>query len=195
MKTRFFTLAVVALFALVLGCKKEEEAETIPLPTIDFTSQEDTFGGVQFKLIATNATSRRWDFGDGSTDTTTNPFHVYKRNGFFTVKLEATGPGGTANLVRDVVVTGVRGRASFFKSSGTAALEIYIDEALTAAGVLNSNAPVAIPACGGTGTFPVDKLKEGSHTYTAREQLVRDPKVYKGTITVKGGECLPVKIL
>lgn len=195
MKTRFFTLAMVALFALVLGCKKEEAPEVIPPPTVDFTSQEDTFGGVQYKLIATNATSRRWDFGDGSSDTTANPFHVYKRNGFFTVKLEATGPGGTANLVRDVTVSGVRGRATFWKDKGTRSLEIFVDDEKDAAGTVPVNQTKAVTTCDVTGTVNVSKLKEGSHKYLARETGVLTPTSYTGTFTVKAGECTPVKIL
>ncbi|MBC7891902.1 MAG: hypothetical protein H7Y12_06810 [Sphingobacteriaceae bacterium] len=191
MKTRFFTLAVVALFALMLGCKKEKEAE--PLPTITFTSAEDTFGGVQFITTATNANSYRWTFGDGTTDTTANPFHVFPKNGFFTVKVEATGPGGTTSFVLDVIVAGVRGRASFWKSSGTRSLELFVDDEFVGTVVINQTK--AVTTCDAAGTVTISKLKEGTHTYLARETTVLIPKKYEGTFSVKGGECLPVKLL
>ncbi|MCX6292397.1 MAG: PKD domain-containing protein, partial [Bacteroidetes bacterium] len=42
--------------------------------------------------IPSNA-SYSWDFGDGSTSTSSNPFHVFQNSNFFTVQLTATANG------------------------------------------------------------------------------------------------------
>jgi len=57
-------------------------------------------------------TSRKWDFGDGSSSTEEDPIHQYKvtpgREGTYTVILEVTGPKGTSRLAKvwDVHVRG-----------------------------------------------------------------------------------------
>ncbi len=57
-------------------------------------------------------TSRKWDFGDGTSSTEQNPIHQYKttpgREGTYTVILEVSGPKGTSSMskVWDVHVRG-----------------------------------------------------------------------------------------
>ena len=43
-----------------------------------------------------SATTWAWDFGDGQTSTIKNPGHSYSAPGTYTVKLTATGPGGSS---------------------------------------------------------------------------------------------------
>ncbi len=45
-------------------------------------------------------TGRSWDFGDGTTDTSLNPTHVYAQNGVYTVRLTVTGAEGPTVLAR-----------------------------------------------------------------------------------------------
>jgi PKD repeat protein len=50
---------------------------------------------VQFTDLSTGTiTSRLWDFGDGSIDSSKNPLHDYTKTGSFSVKLVVVGPGG-----------------------------------------------------------------------------------------------------
>ena len=68
-------------------------------PVADF-SGSPTSGSAPLTVTFTDnssgsITSRLWDFGDGSTSTSTNPNHTYSSNGIYTVKLTITGPGGS----------------------------------------------------------------------------------------------------
>jgi PKD repeat protein len=184
MKKFAFTLLV---FVGLAACKKDSE----PAPTVDFVAVEDNYGGVQFTTTSLNATTFNWKFSDGTTETGPSPFHVFPRNGFFTVNLEVTGPGGTTTLTRDVAVTGVRGKASFWKSSGSRSLELYVDD--TYVGVVIVNYPKGVTTCDAAGTALASGLKEGEHKYYAKEQGVF-PAAYQGTFSVVGGECKPIKI-
>ncbi|MEW5766794.1 MAG: PKD domain-containing protein [bacterium] len=51
-------------------------------------------------LSAGNVTAWSWDFGDGQTSTSQNPFHTYTDPGTFTVSLTATGPCGSDTQTR-----------------------------------------------------------------------------------------------
>lgn len=184
MKKLAFTLFVLLV---LVACKKDTE----PAPTVDFVAVEDNYGGVQFTTTSLNATSFNWKFSDGLTETGPNPFHVFPRNGFFTVNLEATGPGGTTTLTRDVGVSGVRGKATFWKSGGSRSLELYVDD--TYAGVIITNYPKGVTGCDVAGGAQAINLREGEHKYYAREQGVF-PSVYQGTFTVLGGECKQIKV-
>ncbi len=48
--------------------------------------------------------SLRWDFGDGGTDTTASPTHVFQAEGNYTVRLEVTGPDGTRSSKSQTVM-------------------------------------------------------------------------------------------
>jgi PKD repeat protein len=63
---------------------------------------------VAFTNSSTNAASYVWDFGDGSTGTTTAPIHTYTTAGNYTAKLYATNGCGTDSLVRsqEIAITG-----------------------------------------------------------------------------------------
>lgn len=51
-----------------------------------------------------NATTYQWDFGDGQTSTEQNPQHTYTQGKTYTIKLTATGPGGSSMLTKDVSI-------------------------------------------------------------------------------------------
>ncbi len=51
-----------------------------------------------------NATSYQWDFGDGQTSIEQNPQHTYTQGKAYTIKLTATGAGGSSMLTKDVSV-------------------------------------------------------------------------------------------
>ena len=69
-------------------------------------------------------TSRLWDFGDGSTDTTTNPVHSYQTAGSYSVTLNVTGPGGedTKTMTNLINVTAVPPTATVVKVTPPSAI-------------------------------------------------------------------------
>lgn len=73
---------------------------TLPPPPVAGFSATPQSGfpplGVYFSDESTGEiTGRTWDFGDGNSDTSTNPVHAYETSGLYSVKLTVTGPGGT----------------------------------------------------------------------------------------------------
>jgi PKD repeat protein len=57
---------------------------------------------VSFMDSSLNAVSYRWDFGDGTTDTTSNPMHTYAEGGLYDVRLIASNFCNSDTLVRQV---------------------------------------------------------------------------------------------
>lgn len=53
---------------------------------------------VNFTNLSLNAVSYEWHFGDGTTDTTANPVHVYQDSGSFTVSLYAVDSSGCTSV-------------------------------------------------------------------------------------------------
>ncbi len=100
------------------------------LPVVGFNSQT---AGLSVVLTNTsiNADSYKWNFGDGSTSTETNPTHNYGTTGTFTVTLEATNPCGTVVFSSTVEILGTAPLAGFSVSenNGCAPLMVnYIDQ-------------------------------------------------------------------
>ncbi len=75
----------VALFLMDMATFKMDEA-------ITFTNQSE------------NAKSYAWDFGDSKKSTDENPTHTYSSTGDFTIKLIATGNGGTDSISKTISV-------------------------------------------------------------------------------------------
>ncbi len=74
---------------------------------------------VNFTNGASNYTSFRWDFGDGSTSSALNPSHFYANPGTYNAVLSATGPGGcTSERTKKIVVRGPQGTFSYPQTTG-----------------------------------------------------------------------------
>ncbi len=100
-------LSVFAISFFLFGCSKDTPAPAAPTPIADFsyTGANVTAPAiVQFTNNSTNATSYTWDFGDGSTSTNANPSHNYAAGGVFSVKLTATGAGGSNTITKSVTL-------------------------------------------------------------------------------------------
>jgi PKD repeat protein len=71
----------------------------------DFTFSIASVYLATFTNTSTNATAYLWDFGDAtnSTSAATTLTHQYNAAGPFTVKLKATGPGGTDSCSAQIV--------------------------------------------------------------------------------------------
>ena len=63
-------------------------------------------------------TTSLWNFGDGSSSTSTSPSHDYSLPGIYTVTLSVSGPGGSHSLVRSNYINAyglrVSGRAQYW---------------------------------------------------------------------------------
>jgi PKD repeat protein len=60
---------------------------------------------VQFTNLSTGSiTGLQWNFGDGTTSSEINPTHRFNNPGAYSVTLTATGPGGTSNVTRQILV-------------------------------------------------------------------------------------------
>ena len=59
---------------------------------------------VTFTDESSDATSREWDFGDGSGSAERDPEHAYLVPGDYTVRLTVVGPGGADAVDRVVSV-------------------------------------------------------------------------------------------
>lgn len=113
-KTKLTLIVAVALFA-AMACKKED---TTPNPVANFTitSNDSLFSNETFAFTNTseNATTYRWDFGDGTFVTTTNATKNYTTfnpiltavNGYNTVviKLTAKNAKGDSSVVTKNIV-------------------------------------------------------------------------------------------
>ncbi len=76
------------------------KSDSPPPVVAAFHAQDNrTTGEVPFTVTfvndSTGATSYNWDFGDGETSTAASPPHTYNEPGIYTVKLTATGEGGS----------------------------------------------------------------------------------------------------
>ena len=111
-KTGLLFLLFVGLS--IVSCKKDPK-EVIS----GFTYQVDAtdFKKVAFTNASQNAKTFSWDFGDGSTSTDQNPVHTYVDVKAYTVKLTATGDGGTEVSQQTITITDPN--AELFKLVGS----------------------------------------------------------------------------
>ncbi|MBN1997512.1 PKD domain-containing protein [candidate division KSB1 bacterium] len=78
---------------------------TEPAPVAGF-SGSPLSGHVPLIVMFTDSSkgiisTRIWDFGDGTTSSSTNPSHLYLQQGEYTVKLTVNGPGGNDTRIRE----------------------------------------------------------------------------------------------
>lgn len=98
MKKTFTLLATAALAALMVGCGKPSEGpggDPTPAaaPTADFEYTVDALK-VTFTNKSANATSYKWDFGDGESSKEASPVHTFAAAGTYTVKLTVGNTDG-----------------------------------------------------------------------------------------------------
>ncbi len=77
----------------------------VPEPSFEAYQYLNT---ISFRNTSSFSRSFRWNFGDGTTDTTVNPTHTYKQPGVYTVTLQATNKLGTRDSFDVIQVRGLR---------------------------------------------------------------------------------------
>lgn len=186
------TLLITAISFLILSlssCKKNEPIE--PQPTISFSFTQGDYGLFGFNATSTNAITYVWNFGDGGTDYTLSPTHYYKKNGSYDVSVTATGKGGSTTTNRSIYVSTVTGDISFWSDNAQYTIDVTVDNKYLAT---IKNTYSSAPSCGATGTAYFPLLKEGTHTYTAKEAGRIFPRTWTGSVTVVSGECTKLRL-
>ena len=98
-------LSVFAFSIVFIGCSKDTPSAPVPIADFSYSGANVTAPAtVQFTNNSTNSTTYSWDFGDGSISTDANPSHNYSVGGVFSVKLTATGAGGTNSVTKNVTL-------------------------------------------------------------------------------------------
>lgn len=100
MKRFFFLSTLIVGILAVNSCKKDP-------PVALFEMDKETFKmdqTITFINQSANAKSYAWNFGDGKKSTDENPTHKYSSAGDFTIKLIATGGGGTDSISKTIPV-------------------------------------------------------------------------------------------
>ena len=115
---KYLYLFVAALAALTLASCQEKEKpddgkkDPAPAPTADFTYTVNELS-VTFTNKSTNATSYKWDFGDGETITQESPVHTYSAAGEYTVTLTAANADGAISKKSATISLAGKAKAYF----------------------------------------------------------------------------------
>lgn len=179
---------------LLVGCSGQDATvgpTPVPAPTASFTLSGGEYGEYDFTSSTTNATIYTWDFGDGATSPSPSTSHKYDANGQYTIKLTAKGEGGTITTTQTLNVTDVRASLTVWAKTDNkfnAIIEVILDGQKIS--TIDRYFDTA-PPCNRTGTAIFALLKEGGHTYSARQiynnQVTR---IWIGTIMITGGQCI-----
>lgn len=114
---------------------------------------------VQFSNRSNPVYSTRWDFGDGTFATTSNPSHFYSSPGVFNVTLTITGPVGCTDIKRKtIVVNGPTGVFSYTPHQGCNPLTVNF--------ISNTSNRVSFIWDFNDGNTLVSRDSIVSHTYT-----------------------------
>ena len=118
LKTSLTTLLITAIF-ITNSCKKSEDPKPSPVADFSYTGANvPAPATVTFTNTSTNSTNYAWDFGDNGTSTDKNPQHTYLAGGVYTVKLTATGEGGSNSITKTINIQNQVGPTANFNFSG-----------------------------------------------------------------------------
>ena len=111
---------------------------TVPRPIAAFgqsaVSGQSPFVVRFFNQSRGEITSYQWRFGDGGSSTAVNPTYTYRQPGTYTVTLTANGPGGEANVSRQINVQSPDAPTAGFtqnRVSGQAPLRVQFEDQST----------------------------------------------------------------
>ena len=100
MKQKFLFFAAGIVILMFSACQKN-------LPTASFTHSSDSYeegDTINFTSTSTNANNFEWNFGDASTSTVENPWHIYNATGSYNVKLKVTNDDGSDETSSSVTI-------------------------------------------------------------------------------------------
>lgn len=196
------TLLFLASLSTVIACKGVDSISpsgstnnntgtvSAPKPTSEYTVTNSSQGLVYFLNSSTNATSYKWDFGDGYSSTEQSPSHVYSRNGIYSSSLTSYGPGGFTINIKGVNVTNITGSLVVYKAFSTGNTNIYVYVDGNFYGTINGSYFYSTaPSCGDGKSVTATGLSEGTHTVTAKETSLILPRQWSFSASVVGGVC------
>ena len=99
-KSIFILTAILAVLALFTMCEKDP-------PKASFTYSSDSYEAgdtISFTNTTSDGDSYDWSFGDGSTSTEKNPWHIYNDPGNYVVTLSATNDNGSDEAEQTVTI-------------------------------------------------------------------------------------------
>ena len=101
------TFILLTVTTTLFSCEKESSAPTAAAPIANFSYSGAGVApaNVTFTNTSSNATSYTWDFGDNTTSFEASPTHKFTAGGVYTVKLTATGTGGSNSTTKTINVT------------------------------------------------------------------------------------------
>lgn len=188
-------LKAVSIFTIVslsMSCSKEVP----PKPIADFSYSDVGNGKIAFTNLSKDATTYRWDFGDGSTNNAMNVDNLYRYNGNYTVTLTASSDYGQDNITRVVKVSSAptTGSLVFWTTcQNTKDILIYVSgvyrNKITA---YYPTATPTAPACNSQYNVTVT-LPEGTYNFTAQTDELF-PTKWSGQISVVNGQCRSLKL-
>lgn len=95
----FSSLLLVPVLLCFSGCENNTSQDPDPIVSFSMDNKDGSVGDIiTFTNTTKYASSYEWDFGDGRTSTEENPTHAYSVHGGYTIKLLATGEGGTGSV-------------------------------------------------------------------------------------------------
>lgn len=97
-------ISLITLFSISCS-KKEASTPSNPTPSANFNytiSKPFAPTTVVFSNLSTYATDYRWDFGDNNNSLLISPTNLYTKGGTYTVRLTATGIGGSNSVTKTV---------------------------------------------------------------------------------------------
>jgi hypothetical protein len=90
LQSRFLLFTFLVL--LSASCKKDAPEA---ISGFSYLADANNFLKINFVNASQNYNTVEWDFGDGAKSSEVNPSHTYAAAGTYTVKLTASGDGGT----------------------------------------------------------------------------------------------------
>lgn len=182
----------IKLFLIVLifgSCSKEVPSS----PVARFEVSQKYAAGAQYLFInqSTDAQSFKWTFGDGGISSEKNPMYVFKKNGKYEVRLEATGKGGTNQYTQIIELTNIptTGRMLFWTRINDAGNINVSVEGAEAGKITKPRTDINSSLLCDTEGYVTITLPEGNYTYTAKSQGAI-PVVWSGTFQIVNGICM-----
>ena len=155
MKNKFYLMALSLLMLGFFSCKKDASS---PVASFMYSGDSVVPATIMFTNTSTDASTYLWDFGDNTTSTDKSPSHKYTTIGKYTVKLTATGDGGTNSISKTITVIAVTPTAAF----------TFAGDSLTPLKVVFTNTTTtATSYAWDFGDNQTSTDKSPSHTYTA----------------------------
>ena len=98
---KFIPILLPCLLAFFISC--EEEEKNLPVASFQHSSNSYELGDtIYFTSTSEFADEFEWDFGDGSSSTEENPFHIYDLSWSYNITLKVTNQDGSNETTQSI---------------------------------------------------------------------------------------------